>query len=188
MDKLYSKYFQKSRSFLYPCLGIKKASYISPSGTYISIEGFIGADEAKLICTFKNDKSDGFKSFENQMLLSNPLFETKYQIKDYNVYVFSLEIYKSDFFNFLLGKYSKLSTVLKKAIKSYYGDNSAEYKFIETYLNPEKYFESYAKLLNVDLELLKQVGELCDACDLDKETLKISTEDLKLLKEKSVAL
>jgi hypothetical protein len=87
-----------------------------------------------------------------------------------------------------LGKYSKLSTVLKKAIKSYYGDNSAEYKFIETYLNPEKYFESYAKLLNVDLELLKQVGELCDACDMDKETLKISIEDLKLLKEKSVAL
>ena len=156
MNKLYSDYFQKSKSFLYPLLGVKKTNANSPLNTYISIEGYISADEIKLICTFKNDKSDRFIDFENNILLSNPLFENKYQIKDYNIYIFNLEIYKEDFFNFILGKYSKLSTILKRAIKTYYGETSAEYKIIETYLNPEKYFELYAKLLDVDVKLLKQ--------------------------------
>lgn len=181
IDKLYGKYFQKSRSFLYPALGIKKGSYITPSGTYISLAGRVEPEDVKLICTFRDDQSEGFKSFENQMLLTNPLFVEKIRIKDFNLYVFDLEIYQADYFNFLMGKYSKLSAHLKKAIKSYYGENSAEYKFIETYLYPEKYFDTYAKLLNIDVSLLKKVGELCDPCDLDKEILKIPVEDLESL-------
>ena len=102
-------------------------------------------------------------------------------IKDFNLYVFDLEIYQADFFNFLLGKYSKISSHLKKAIKNYYGENSAEYKFIETYLYPDKYFETYAKLLNVKTDILNNVGELCDPCDLEKEILKIPVEDLECL-------
>ena len=181
IDKLYGKYFQKSRAFLYPALGIKKGSYITPSGTYISISGKVEPEDVKLICTFRDDKSEGFKSFENQMLLTNPLFLNQVQVKDFNLHVFDLEIYQSDYFNFLLGKYSKISSHLKKAIKNYYGENSAEYKFIETYLYPEKYFETYAKLLDVNVKLLKSVGELCDPCDLDKEILKIPVEDLESL-------
>ena len=72
MNKLYSDYFQKSKSFLYPLLGVKKTNANSPLNTYISIEGYISADEIKLICTFKNDKSDRFIDFENNILLSNP--------------------------------------------------------------------------------------------------------------------
>ena len=53
IDKLYSKYFQKSRSFLYPVLGIKKKSSVIPSGTYVSIKDKIGPEDMKLICTFK---------------------------------------------------------------------------------------------------------------------------------------
>ena len=117
------------------------------------------------------------------MLISNPLFVEKIQIKDYNIYIFDLEIYQNDYFNFILGKYSKLSNVLKKAIKSYYGENSAEYKFIESYLFPEKYFEVYAKLLDINVETLVNLGELCDPCDIEKETLKIPVEDLELLKK-----
>jgi len=181
IDRLYGKYFQKSRAFLYPALGIKKGSYITPSGTYISLSGRIEPEDVKLICTFRDDQSEGFKSFENQMLLTNPLFVEKICIKDFNLYVFDLEIYQADFFNFLLGKYSKISNHLKKAIKNYYGENSAEYKFIETYLYPDKYFETYAKLLNVKTDILNNVGELCDPCDLDKEILKIPVEDLECL-------
>jgi len=181
IDRLYGKYFQKSRAFLYPALGIKKGSYITPSGTYISVSGRIEPEDVKLICTFRDDQSEGFKSFENQMLLTNPLFVEKICIKDFNLYVFDLEIYQADFFNFLLGKYSKISNHLKKAIKNYYGENSAEYKFIETYLYPDKYFETYAKLLNVKTDILNNVGELCDPCDLDKEILKIPVEDLECL-------
>lgn len=181
IDRLYGKYFQKSRAFLYPALGIKKGSYITPSGTYISLSGRIEPEDVKLICTFRDDQSEGFKSFENQMLLTNPLFVEKICIKDFNLYVFDLEIYQADFFNFLLGKYSKISNHLKKAIKNYYGENSAEYKFIETYLYPDKYFETYAKLLNVKTDILNNVGELCDPCDLEKEILKIPVEDLECL-------
>lgn len=183
IDKLYSKYFQKSRSFLYPALGIKKNGSISPLGTYISIKGKIEPEDAKLICTFKKDESDVFNDFEKQMILTNPLFEKKIESKEYNIYVFDFEIYQKDWFNFILGKYSQLSNVLKKAIKSYYGEKSSEYKIIETYLYPDKYFETYAKLLEIDVETLTSIGELCDPCDLEKETLKITKENLEIKEE-----
>ena len=179
IDKLYGKYFQKSRSFLYPALGIKRTSNKLPSGTYISLNGRIGPEEMKLICSFSNDESEGFLAFEKEMLLGNPLFVEKITIKDLNLYVFDLEIYKTDWFNFVLGKYSKLSPHLKRAIKTYYGDKSAEYKYIETYLYPDRYYDVYAKLLDIDVETLKESGELCNPCDLDKEILKIPAEDLE---------
>jgi hypothetical protein len=181
IDKLYGKYFQKSRSFLYPALGIKRTSYKIPSGTYLSIEGKIEFEDMKLICSFPDDESEGFKKFEEQMLIGNPLFVEKITIKNYNLYVFDLEIYQKDWYNFIVGRYSKLSTVLKRAIKQYYGENSIEYKYIDSYLYPENYFETYAKLLNVDLNLLKNTGELCDPCDIQKEMLKIPAEDLEIL-------
>jgi len=181
IDKLYGKYFQKSRSFLYPALGIKRTNSTMPSSTYVSLTGKIEPEDIKLICTFEQTDSEEFKTFEEQMLLSNPLFVEKISIKDYNLYVFDLEIYQADYFNFILGKYSRLSSHLKRAIKNYYGEKSAEYKYIETYLYPEKYFEVYAKLLDIDVETLKLSGELCDPCDMEKETLKIPQEDLELL-------
>lgn len=180
IDKIYGRYFQKSRSFLYPALGIKRGR-ILPSDTYISIKGLIGAEDMKLICLFKDVESESFKQFEDQMLISNPLFEEKKITSKGNVYIFNLEIYKNDYFYFLMGKYSQFSTILKRAIRLYYGEKTAEYKYIETYLYPEKFFELYAKLLDVDVETLKELGELCDTFDQEKETLEISTEDLEML-------
>lgn len=162
-------------------LGIKRSSYISPSGTYISLEGKINPEDVKLICTFKDDNSEGFKSFEEQMLLTNPLFIEKIRVNDFNLYVFNLEIYEDDYFNFLLGRYSKFSAHLKRAIKSYYGEKSAEYQVIDTYLYPDKYFEVYAKLLDVDVDLIRKTGELCDPYNKEKENLKIPIKDLEVL-------
>lgn len=178
IEKLHKKYFQKSKSFLYPALGIKRTAYAIPTATYISIEGSIGAEEAKLVCSFKRDDSERYTEFENNMLTTSPLYLEKIEFKDCNLYVFSMEIYQKDYFNFILGKYSKLSNVLKKAIKDYYGERTMEYTYMETYIYPEKFFVVYAKLLNVDVEILEKIGELCDPCDLDKETLKIFPENL----------
>jgi hypothetical protein len=75
--------------------------------------------------------------------------------------------------------------VLKRAIKTYYGDKSSEYKYIETFLFPEKYFSVYAKLLDVELKVIEEIGELCDPCDMEKENLKIPVEDLEILKKGS---
>lgn len=183
IEKLYGKYFQKSRSFLFPALGIKRTTENAPAGTYISIEGDIGPEEMKLICTFRKNDSKDFKTFEERMLLTNPLFIKKLESKTYDIYIFDLEIYKHDYFSFLLGKYSNFSNVLKKAIKSYYNEKSAEYAYIDTYLYPEKYFEKYAEILQVDIEVLEKIGQLCDPCDLEKETLVLPKEYLEELKK-----
>jgi hypothetical protein len=184
LEKLYNKYFQKSKSFLYPLLGIKKNSPFNPAGTYLCIDGMIPVDDIKLICSFEENSSEEFQKFENNMLTTNPLYHSKIKIPGYNLYVFDLDVYQNDWMNFMLGKYSKLSNVVKRAIKTYFGENSAEYKYIETYLFPEKYFEQYAQLLQVDLITLKKIGELCNPCDLEKETLKIPSENFEVVEKK----
>lgn len=183
IDNLYIKYFQKSRCFLFPLLGIKKSSNYSPSGIYISLEGLIQPEDLKLVCAYKQDESEGFKIFEEKMLLSNPLFDHVLKIRDYNIYVFDFQSYSQDWFQFILGKYSKLSSFTKRAIKIHYGEGSTEYKYVESWLYPEKFFDIYAKLLDVDVEVLKSIGELCDPCDIEKENLKIPVEDLEILKK-----
>lgn len=183
IESLYTKYFQKSRSFLYPLLGIKRTSVHNPVGSYIALDGVTGPEDMLLVCSFKDDGSTGFKSFEEQMLLGNPLFEKVIAAGDHKVYLFNFSSYRSDWFNFILGKYSKLSVPLKKAIKTYYGENTSEYKYIDSFLYPDKYFSVYAHLLGVNIETLKAVGELCDPCDIEKETLKIPVELLENLKK-----
>ena len=183
IDRLYGKYFQKSRSFLFPALGIKKESYFTPSGTYIVMFGKYGAEDMKLMVSFKVDYTAAYQDFESQMLLSNPLYLETISVGDYNIYVFDYQIYQNDWFSFLLGRYSKFSSTLKKAIKAYYGEHSSEYQYIETYLYPEKFYELYAKLLDMDVKDLKKIGELCDPWDESKETLKIPVENLETLRK-----
>lgn len=183
IESLYTKYFQKSRSFLYPVLGVKKSASFTPSGTYIALDEVIGPEDLKLIVTFKKDNTEEFKAFEEQMLLSNPLFSNIVHIDNYSIYVFDFSTYEKDWFNFILGKYSKFSSPVKKAIKSYYGETSSEYEYMDTYLNPGKYYDVYAKLLDIDMQVLKKVEELCDPCDIEKETLKIPVEHLENLKK-----
>jgi hypothetical protein len=182
IDKLYNKYFQKSKSFLYPALGIKKSSY-GPENTYLSIDGLITPEEMKLICVFKKSDTEKFKVFEEQQILTNPLYVKKIDAESKNIYVFDLYLYKDDWMYFMLGKYSKFSTVLRRAIRMYYGETSGEYKYLHTFLNPDEYFNKYADLLQMDVDILKNVGELCNPCNKDKETLKISLENLEVLQE-----
>lgn len=184
IDKLYKKYFQKSKSFLYPALGIKKRGNPVPIETYLSIEGLIGVEDVKLICCFKNSGSIQFKNFEETMLIGNPLYDYKIDATDYSIYVFNMDIYEDDFFKVIFGKYSQLSTQMKKNIKYYFGESSAEYSYVETYLYPEKYYETYSELLDVNVSILKKIGELCNPTDLEKEKLVIPEEILEKVKQK----
>jgi hypothetical protein len=70
---------------------------------------------------------------------------------------------------------------MKKAIKEYYGQDSAEYEFIRTYLYPEEFFTDYAELLDVDIKDLEAIGELCNPYDEEKENLKILLEEFPCL-------
>lgn len=188
IKRIYSKYFQKSKSFFYPLLGIKKNDKFSPASTYLAIEGLYDIGDVKFICTFEDIDTEAFKYFETKMLLENPLFEEKIKLDGCNIYVFNFEIYTNDWFNLLLGKYSKLSSVVKRAIKNYFGADSGEYQYMDTYLNPKEYYSLYSELLDVSIEDLKKGEELCDPCDIDKETLKISIESLELIKKNLISL
>lgn len=185
ISNLYNKYFQKSRSFLYPALDIRKTSDFPPTGTYMSLEGVTQIEDCKLICSYKSDDSDKFLEFEKRMLVGNPLFIKKLPVRSYNLYLFDYQSYTNDWFNVIMGKYSKLSPVLKKAIRNYYGEDSNEYKHMQTFLYPDNYYDIYAHLLGVDISLLQSVGELCDPCDIEKETLIIPVEDLEIIQKLS---
>jgi hypothetical protein len=149
----------------------------------MSIEGHIDPVDMKLVCVFKKEDSKEFLDFELNMLIENPLFDEKIENSDDTIYIFDFAIYKQDWFTFLLGKYSKLSNTLKKAIKNYYGETSNEYQYMDSYLNPKDYYSRYSDLLDVPVKDLEAIGELCDACDLEKETLKLPKEYLEELKK-----
>jgi hypothetical protein len=188
IKRIYSKYFQKSKSFLYPLLGIKKNDKFLPVSTHLAIESLYEPGDVKFICVFDNIDTEAFKYFETKMLIENPLFYEKLTDGSRNIYVFDYEIYTNDWFNFILGKYSKLSNVVKRAIKTYYGDKTPEYQYMDSYLNPNEYYSTYAELLDVDIEDLKLGVELCDPCDLEKETLKINKESLDKLSKNCLSL
>jgi hypothetical protein len=42
---------------------------------------------------------------------------------------------------------------------------------MRSFLFPSEYFERYAHLLNVPVELLHEVGELCSHPDMNQETM-----------------
>jgi hypothetical protein len=185
---IYSKYFQKSRSFLYPALNIRRDSSIVPIQSYLAWDDKISSDQIicitdkKLILHYKLRSDQQFSRFEDQKLLNNVLFSDFIQLDSENgLYLFDFsEDYSDDWDHFLMGKYSQFSSKLKKQIANYFRKNKNSYVFMESFMHPEKYYGDYAEVLSVDpndkpeMELrLKVVGELCEKPDFKKETLKM---------------
>ena len=77
---------------------------------------------------------------------------------------------KSDFDKFIDGKYSKFTLESKIIIMDFFSDTKTS-DFIEGFLSPEGYHEEYAEILNVEVEVLEKVFELCTPPDLEKEML-----------------
>jgi hypothetical protein len=168
---IYRKYFQKSYNFLYPLLGIKKSYKIKPKQTYIVWDGVYDKTARKLICVYKRDINEKWLQFEKEQLIPHKMLESSFTIDDKTIiYIFNFNIYKDDFDNFIKGKYSQLTTYAKQVLGDYYGIHTPEWVFIESYLFPEVYYDKYAEILGVDVELLKGVGELCECYNEEKET------------------
>ena len=72
---------------------------------------------------------------------------------------------------------------LKQKILNFFDKHSGNYAYMHSYLIPEKYFSNYAELLDVEPEMLIQVGELCTKPDIDKETLVLEPADLGSIDE-----
>lgn len=156
----------------------------SPVQTYISMgDGIIKPEDSKLICVFDKVISAEFQGFEKKSLLGNTFFKDYFKNEDQGVYIFDLKDRNRDWLAFLSGKYSEISDDLKMEIRDYFGKNSNEYEYIDTYLYPDKYFKLYAKLLHIEEEVLKNVGELCDRYDPVKENLKLFQNNFELLKK-----
>jgi hypothetical protein len=81
---------------------------------------------------------------------------------------------------FLKGRYSKFSTNTKSIIKKYNNNKSKSItlEYIDSYINPHKYYTVYAELLDIPEEDLEEVIELCDKYDSEKEKLICNLEKL----------
>lgn len=182
IDSLYKDYIQKSRIFIYPLLDIKKGSEAVPLESYISWQGIYTLNDYKFICAYHLRDDETFKRFEKVKLINNKLFDSYYETEDNcSVYVFDLKSYSSDVDYFIDGKYSKISSEAKNKILKFFMNSKSNYHHINSYLNPEIYYEIYSRLLGVDESLLRGVGELCSKPDLEKETLISNLKSIPLL-------
>lgn len=182
---LYDKYFQKSRAFLFPLLGIPRRAFKKPFNTYLSWEDHFSISDQKLILQYPLETSKSFETLEKR-IKNDPLFEAGYYdlTNCQAIYVFSLEGYTADVQRVIDGKYSKLGRVCKRAIQDHLGEESVEYAYMDTFLYPEKHFEHYSELLNIPEDILRTVGELCDPADVQKESLQTTAAELTNLENK----
>ena len=120
ITSLNKEYFQKSRVFLYPALGIKRGVNTTLIDTYISWENNYSPSDRKLCCLqhIRDDKD--FKLFEKNKLLDNPYFDKLIEVEENKgVYVFDFSHLKDDYDFIIEGKYSKISHEHKMCIRNY---------------------------------------------------------------------
>lgn len=178
LKTLYRKYFQKSKAFLVPLLGLKKATPFPFIQSYITWENVHTIGECKLILNYAKYEGDEFKMYLLKRLMSNKMFDEYHEMEDGTIALtFDLNCVKEDYKCVVLGKYSQLSNNTKSMIRSYYGYNTAEWAYMESFLYPKKYVSQYVKLLNVEEIYFNVNGELCDKPNLKLETFKLKPNE-----------
>jgi hypothetical protein len=188
LNSVYKKYFQKSKVFLYPLLGIKRGTSVIPVETYVSWEGHCTAEDMKLICLYDVRTDAEYMNFEKNVLLNHNRLSDYVKVNSQAVFTFDFSDLEDDWSHFMNGKYSKISLNLKQKILNFFDKYSGNYAYMHSYLIPEKYFENYAELLGADLQMLIKVGELCSKPDTEKETLILDVADLGNIDEKLLNL
>jgi hypothetical protein len=182
LNTLYSKYFQKSKIFLYPLLEIKRGSIV-PTETYLSWGDSYGPEDMKLVCIYKPEDTDKYNNFEKNVLLKHTRLLDYVKVdSEHTIFTFDFSDYENEWKHFIAGKYSMMDDSVKRKILNYFEKHSGNHVYVESYLYPEKYASKYAELLNVPVELLISVGELCDKPNLEKEKLLIEVANLENLK------
>lgn len=177
MDEIYEKYFQKSMTFLYPLLKIKKNPAYTPYASYLRKNGD-NKERYKLYVLYnsnpvtKEDK-EKFDNFYKNELINHDMLEEIDILTEQKIMIakFDLSLFENDVKLFYKGFYSKLSTSSKRSILSYYGVTSPQYPHIDSFLHPEKFHKKYADFLDVDVEILIDNHELASRPDPNKENL-----------------
>lgn len=183
LKSIYSKYFQKSKVFLYPLLGVKRGNAVIPTETYICWDQHYGLEDMKLICLYETKASDEYKDFERKVLIKHTRLVELIKKNNKAIFVFDFSDLDSNWDHFINGKYSKLEASIKSKILKFFDKNSGNYAYMYSYLVPDKHFEEYSEILGVEEEFLKKVGELCNKPNIKKETLIFDIADLDELND-----
>ena len=187
--KLFKTYFQKSKVFLYPLLGIAKGARYVPVETYMSWTDNHLTGDMKLCCVYKQQRTKTYLAFEEKNLLKNKKFFDYRKLDDgTHLYIFDLSNYPQTWLAVLDGMYSKIRCDEKEIILDFFGDVGVVAETIESYLYPEDYHEDYADKLDVDIECIQKVHEVCDAPNIDKETLVKNSTVIQVIKKDNVSL
>jgi hypothetical protein len=172
--QMYSKYFQKSKVFFYPLLGIPKGKKYVPVGTYLAWKDEIAINDKKFMLLYKQKSGKLFNKFEDKYLLGNPLFDDYQKLgEDIHLYIFDFTMYTQDWDMLINGKYSKFDDTMKQTITKFFGEVGKITEYVESYIYPEYYHKDIAEQLAVPMNLIEKVWELTDKPDIDKETLKL---------------
>ncbi len=173
INDLYKKYFQKSKIFMYPLLGIERGN-IAPEQVYFSIRDKYKPEDRKLVLLYDPKMDLKFEPLKEERLINHKLLIEWMEDNNGNqIFVFDMSGFASDWDLFLAGKYSQMSLKVRNQILNYFVKNSADYSYLHSFLLPDKWFKQYAEILDVSEELLKEVGELCDSPNLVKEQFKL---------------
>jgi len=177
IEKPYNKYFQKSRSFLFPVLGIKKHHTYYPANIYMQWDDMFSIEDKMLILTYKKTEDSAWEKYLVETLMANKMFNDYHILQDSDLIAvsFDLKIIEEDYLKVVAGRYSELSKEVKTKIRDYYGYHTAEWAYMESFLFPEPHIPHYSKLLNVEEEHIRHTGQLCDLPNLELETLKLKS-------------
>lgn len=181
INELYKKYFQKSKIFMYPLLGIVRGNVI-PDEVYFSISDKYKPQDRKLVLVYDPKMDLKYETFKEDSLVNHKLLLEWFEDHNGNeIFVFDMSAFASDWDLFLAGKYSQMSLDVRSQILNFFEKKSANFAYLQSFLFPEKWFKRYAEILDVSEALLKEVGELCDKPNVEKEQFKL------ILKEECLA-
>lgn len=173
---IITEYFQKSKNLLFPLLGFKKEEKFIPKNTYLYWNNYWSIDNFDLIVHY--DKM-GY-GYERSKILRNPHHKACYELDEGFFYIFDLSEYNKDVCLFMKGKYSKMSSGAQYKIRDYHNDYYKKViplkeHFCHMIFNPIFYYREVLKELgsSIKIEDLKQVGELWDVYNKEKETINI---------------
>jgi hypothetical protein len=186
INQLYKKYFQKSKILLYPLLGIERCK-IGPIEVYLSIKGKYTPQDQKLVCVYDPTSDENYMEFKKERLANHSLLSDQFiDITGHEIFVFDFSKYASTWNLLLDGKYSQIPIKEKNLILNFFEKNSGNYIYIHSYLFPNKWHQRYAEILDVPVDLIKEVNELIDKPDFEKETFHYKVEHSKAVKAKVV--
>lgn len=68
IENVYSKYFQKSKAFLFPLLELPKFALTYQIQTYLVLNNTINLEDINIICKIKHDDLQEFYVYEKSIL------------------------------------------------------------------------------------------------------------------------